>query len=161
MFDAPPTMTEFDVRRLDALCERIRRQVKPPPTPSALERELDRAVLVKPEAVPATVVTMNSRVELLDLETKQRRCITLVFPAMAGIDEGRLSVLAPLGTALLGSREGNQVTWTTPGGVRRLEVTRIVYQPGRRPVRPVSCHGPARPCLRAARRTPEARRSRA
>jgi len=129
MFDHPPTMTEFDVRRLDALCERIRRQVKPPATPSALERELERAILVKPEAVPATVVTMNSEVEVLDLDTAERRRITLVFPSMASLDAGRVSVLAPLGTALLGSREGSQVQWTTPGGPRRLQVTQIVYQP--------------------------------
>jgi regulator of nucleoside diphosphate kinase len=129
MSTTPPTMTEFDVRRLDALCERIRHQVKPPSTPSALERELERAILVKPEAVPANVVTMNSEVEVLDLDTNEQRCVTLVFPSMAGIDRGRLSVLAPLGTALLGSREGNRVEWSTPRGVRRLQVTRVVYQP--------------------------------
>ncbi len=129
MSDSTPTMTEFDVRRLDALCDRIRRQVKPPSTPCALERELERAVLVKPEAVPATVVTMNSKVEVLDLDTQERRSVTLVFPSMARIDAGRISVLAPLGTALLGSREGSQVEWPTPRGVRRLQIARVVYQP--------------------------------
>lgn len=129
MFDQQPTMTEFDLRRLDALIERIRRQVKPPPTLSTLERETERAVVVKPEAVPATVVTMNSEVEIVDLDTKERRRVTLVFPTMAGIDEGRVSVLAPLGTALLGSREGGLIEWPTPRGVRRLRVERLVYQP--------------------------------
>jgi regulator of nucleoside diphosphate kinase len=129
MFDDTPTMTEFDVRRLDALFERMRRQVKPPPTLSVLERETERAVLVKPEAVPASVVTMNSQVEVVDVDTQERRCVTLVFPSLAGIDAGRVSVLAPLGTALLGSREGSLIEWTTPRGVRRLSVERIVYQP--------------------------------
>jgi regulator of nucleoside diphosphate kinase len=129
MFDDTPTMTEFDVRRLDALFERMRRQVKPPPTLSVLERETERAVLVKPEAVPASVVTMNSQVEVVDIDTQERRCVTLVFPSLAGIDAGRVSVLAPLGTALLGSREGSLIEWTTPRGVRRLSVERIVYQP--------------------------------
>lgn len=129
MFEDPPTMTEFDLRRLEALFERIRRQVNPPPTLSALERETDRAIAVRPEAVPATVVTMNSQVELSDLETRERRYVTLVFPSMAGIDDGRVSVLAPLGTALLGSREGKVIEWTTPRAVRRLKVERIVYQP--------------------------------
>jgi regulator of nucleoside diphosphate kinase len=124
-----PTMTEFDVRRLDALCERLRHQVKPPPTPSALERELERAVLVKPQAAPATLVTMNSQVEVLDLDTQERRCVTLVFPSMAGIDAGRISVLAPLGTALLGRSEGHEIEWVTPRGARRLRVARVVYQP--------------------------------
>ena len=128
-FSSPPTMTEFDMRRLDALFERIRRQVKPPPTLSVLEREVERAIVVKPEEVPANVVTMNSEVQVLDLDTDERRCVTLVFPTLAGIEAGRVSVLAPLGTALLGSREGNPVEWSTPRGVKRLRVERVVYQP--------------------------------
>jgi regulator of nucleoside diphosphate kinase len=123
------TMTEFDLRRLDALFERIRNQVRPPPTLTVLERELEQAVVVKPEQVPATVVTMNSEVEVVDLDTAERRSLTLVFPSMAGIETGRVSVLAPLGTALLGSREGTSVVWHTPRGARRLQVERVVYQP--------------------------------
>lgn len=123
------TVTEFDLRRLDALCERIRSQVKPPPTLSVLERDLSQAVTVKPEEVPPTVVTMNSEVEVLDLDTQERRCLTLVFPAMAGIESGRVSILAPLGTALLGSSEGARVAWHTPRGARQLQVERVVYQP--------------------------------
>jgi hypothetical protein len=65
----PPTMTEFDMHRLDALFERIRHQVSPPSTLTVLERELQRAIVVKPEEVPATVVTMNSQVEVTDLDT--------------------------------------------------------------------------------------------
>lgn len=126
---SPLTLTEFDLRRLDALFERLRRQVNPPPTLSVLERELERAIVVKPEEVPATVVTMNSQVQVVDLDTEERRQLTLVFPSMAGIDAGRVSVLAPLGTALLGSREGNHVAWLTPRGTRRLRVDRVVYQP--------------------------------
>jgi regulator of nucleoside diphosphate kinase len=129
MFSSLPTMTEFDLRRLDALFERIRRQVKPPASLSVLERELERAIIVKPEEVSATVVTMNSQVEVLDLDTDERRRLTLVFPALAGIEAGRVSVLAPLGTALLGSREGSCVTWSTPRGSRRLRVERVLYQP--------------------------------
>lgn len=123
------TVTEFDLRRLDALVERIRSQVRPPPTLSLLERELSRAVAVKPEEVPPTVVTMNSEVEVLDLDTRERRSLKLVFPTLAGIEAGRISVLAPLGTALLGSCEGSCVAWQTPRGPRQLQIERIVYQP--------------------------------
>ena len=123
------TVTEFDLRRLDALFERIRNQVRPPSTLSVLERDLSQAIPVKPEEVPPTVVTMNSEVEVVDLDTRERRCVTLVFPTMAGIESGRISVLAPLGTALLGSREGACVSWLTPRGTRRLQVERILFQP--------------------------------
>lgn len=125
----PRTMTEFDLRRLDALFERIRNQVKPPSTLSLLERELEQAVVVKSEQVPATVVTMNSEVEVVDVDTEERRSLTLVFPSMAGIEAGRVSVLAPLGTALLGRCEGTRVAWQTPRGTRQLQVERVVYQP--------------------------------
>ena len=123
------TMTEFDLRRLDALFERIRNQVRPPSTPTVLEREMEQAIVVKPEEVPATVVTMNSEVQVVDLDTQERRWLTLVFPSMAGIETGRVSVLAPLGTALLGSREGTRVAWQTPRGARHLQVERVLYQP--------------------------------
>ena len=123
------TMTEFDLRRLDSLFERLRRHVKPPPTLTVLERELERAVVVKPEEIPSTIVTMNSEVRIMDLDTGERRCLTLVFPWMAGIESGRVSVLAPLGTALLGSREGARVAWQSPRGARRLRIESVVYQP--------------------------------
>jgi regulator of nucleoside diphosphate kinase len=125
----PPTMTDFDLRRLDALFERLRGQVTPPPTLDLLERELERAIVLKPQEIPPTVVTMNSRVEVVDTDTEERSCLTLVFPSMAGIESGRVSVLAPLGAALLGSREGTPVTWHTPRGTRRLRIERVVYQP--------------------------------
>jgi len=125
----PRTMTEFDLRRLNALFQRFREQVRMPATLTALEREVAQAVAVKAENIPATVVTMNSEVEIVDLVTQQRRFITVVFPSMAAAEDGRISVLAPLGTALLGNREGASVAWDTPRGPRQLQVERVVFQP--------------------------------
>ncbi|HKO53277.1 MAG TPA: nucleoside diphosphate kinase regulator [Polyangiaceae bacterium] len=125
----PLTLTDFDRRRLDALFERVRFHLKLPATLTRLERELERAVVVKPDEVPATIVTMNSEVEVVDLDTGERSSLTLVFPSLAGIESGRVSVLAPLGTALLGSRQGARLTWQTPRGEQRLRVESIVYQP--------------------------------
>ena len=95
----------------------------------ALERELGRAQVVAPEVVPANVITMNSRAELLDLDTGERMEFTLVFPSEANIDEGKISVLAPLGTAMLGYRVGDEFEWTVPYGLRRLKVTNVHFQP--------------------------------
>lgn|SRR5215217_1885086 len=127
--DHVPTLTDFDVRRLDALFDRIRRQVSPPSTLSVLERELGRANVVAPDQVPQTVITMNSRVIVTDLAAGEQRELTLVFPAAANIDAGMVSVLAPLGTALLGSQEGSELSWNTPRGERHLRVERVVFQP--------------------------------
>jgi len=72
---------------------------------------------------------MNSRVRLRDLRTGECETHTLVYPEAADLELGKLSVLAPLGTALLGSRTGEVIEFDTPGGVRRLKVERVLYQP--------------------------------
>ncbi len=96
---------------------------------SALEGELKRAAIVEPEEIPSDVITMNSRAELLDLESKERMQFTLVLPRDARIEEGKISVLAPLGTAMLGYRVGDEFQWRVPYGVRRLKVTNVYFQP--------------------------------
>jgi len=126
---SPRTMTEFDLRRLNALFQRFREQVRPPATLTALERDVAQAVAVKPEEIPSAVVTMNSEVEVFDLDTEERRSITVVFPSMAAIEHGRVSVLAPLGAALIGNSEGAHVALHTPRGPRQLRVERVLFQP--------------------------------
>ena len=95
----------------------------------ALEGELRRAEIVTPEAIPSDVITMNSRAELVDLKTNEVMQFTLVLPRDAKIDEGKISVLAPLGTAMLGYRVGDEFEWHVPYGVRRLKVTNVYFQP--------------------------------
>ena len=96
---------------------------------SALERELARAEIVASEDIPTNVVTMNSRAELLDLETGERMEFTLVFPIDANIEADRISVLAPLGTAMLCYRVGDEFKWKVPYGERRLKVNAVHFQP--------------------------------
>ena len=94
-----------------------------------LEEELERAETVAPEKVPADVITMRSRVRLRDLNTGEDMVYTLVFPSEANFDEGKISVLAPVGTAMLGYRVGNLIEWEVPSGRRRLKVEELIYQP--------------------------------
>lgn len=96
---------------------------------TSLRSELERAEIVAPDKVPPDVITMNSRAQLLDLDTNERMEFTLVFPADADIEEGRISILAPLGTAMLGYRVGDEFEWVVPYGYRRLRVMRIEFQP--------------------------------
>lgn len=95
----------------------------------SLWEELDRAIVVSAEEAPPDVVTMRTRVRIRDLESGQQRVYALVYPWEADVDSNRVSVLAPLGTALLGYREGDQIEWRMPGGVRRLRVEKILDQP--------------------------------
>jgi regulator of nucleoside diphosphate kinase len=95
----------------------------------ALQDELARAQIVAPENLQADVIMMNSRAELLDLHSKELMEFTLVFPVDANIEEGKISVLAPLGTAMLGYRVGDEFEWHVPYGARRLKVTHVYFQP--------------------------------
>jgi regulator of nucleoside diphosphate kinase len=97
----------------------------------SLEAELDLADVVDPERVPKHVVTMNSTVKLRDLDTNELETYTLVFPEEADIANHKLSVLAPVGTAILGQRVGDVLRWRVPDGWRRLKVVRVLYQPER------------------------------
>lgn len=95
----------------------------------ALVGELERAVVVEPKSVPADVITMNSRVQLVDLDSGETMVYTLVFPQDADLAEGKISVLAPVGTAMLGYRVGDVFSWQVPSGERRIKVESILYQP--------------------------------
>lgn len=90
-----------------------------------LRAELDRAFVVDPAAFPADVVTMNSTVEFEDLRTNEVETYTITFPENADIEQHRISILAPIGTALIGCRVGDLVKWSTPGGIRQLKVRRV------------------------------------
>lgn len=95
----------------------------------ALDGELERAVVLRPSAVPGNVVTMNSEVEYEDVDSEVRRVVRIVYPRDADASRGRISVLAPLGSALLGLRTGQSIHWPMPAGRRHLRVVDIRYQP--------------------------------
>ena len=94
-----------------------------------LQSELDRAIVVSSEAVPGDVVTMGSHVRYVDEATGLRRLVQVVYPAEANASEGKVSVLAPVGAALLGLSAGQAIEWDFPDGRRRLRVQEIVLQP--------------------------------
>jgi regulator of nucleoside diphosphate kinase len=93
----------------------------------ALDRELDRAQGVRPEDVPPDVVTMNSKLRLTDLSAGKEHVVTLVYPDQAN-DDDRVSILSPLGTALLGYRVGDEIRWEVPGGNLHLRIEELLYQ---------------------------------
>lgn len=94
-----------------------------------LEQELDRANIVTSQEVPPDVITMNSKVLLKDLDTGEEMIYTLVYPEDADLLEDKISVLAPVGTAILGYRIGNILEWKVPDGVVKLKVEKLLYQP--------------------------------
>ena len=94
-----------------------------------LKQELERAIIVEPQEVPPDVITMNSTAELVDVETGEKMDYTLVFPEDADLTQGKISVLAPIGTGMLGYQVGDTFEWETPGGKRVIRVEKVIFQP--------------------------------
>lgn len=94
-----------------------------------LRTELDRALVLDATALPAGTIGLNSRVRLRDLDSGETEEYVLSLPAQADPERQRLSVLAPVGTALLGYHVGDEIEWLTPGGRRRLKVLEVTPEP--------------------------------
>jgi regulator of nucleoside diphosphate kinase len=94
-----------------------------------LEAELERAEIVAPETAPPDLITMNTRAELLDIDTGERMEFTVVYPHEADVAEGRISVLSPVGAGMLGYRVGDVFERRAPYGMRRLRVMDVSFQP--------------------------------
>jgi regulator of nucleoside diphosphate kinase len=94
-----------------------------------LDQTLESAEVTSPDRIPRDVVRMNSRVRVLDFDTRQKDLYTLVFPENADISASRISVLAPVGIALLGRRQGDVIEAEVPRGTRRLRVEHVLYRP--------------------------------
>ncbi|RZA33552.1 MAG: nucleoside diphosphate kinase regulator [Lysobacteraceae bacterium] len=126
---APPIIVSTrDFNRLDSLLDTpvLRRH----PAAIALMEELNRAQVLPPEQIPAGVATMHSTVECEEELSGERRTLTLVYPNEANVDLDRISILAPVGMALLGLSTGQTIDWVAPDGrPLRLRVTAIRYQP--------------------------------
>jgi regulator of nucleoside diphosphate kinase len=122
----PLIVSRFDLERLERLLERVGSGGNL----DLLRAELDRAEVVDPKDVPPDVVTMNSRVRVADEATGEESELQLVFPAAADAVRGAVSVLAPVGSALLGLRVGSVIEWPVPDGrARRIRVVAVSYQP--------------------------------
>lgn len=125
-------LTDVDTRRLQSLVEGFRPvDLRDAASVALLERHVDQAEVLPARRIDPDVVTMDSEVLVRDLDAHQVIVFRVVFPRMADATARRISVLAPLGMAVLGRRAGDVVTWQTPGGLRRLRVDRVLYQPER------------------------------
>jgi regulator of nucleoside diphosphate kinase len=120
-------ISAVDLQRLEAMLESA--QYRDQPGASALQKELERAQVLEPKDLPRDVVSMNSIAECVEEGSGRARELTLVYPRGADAAQGRISVLAPVGTALLGLKIGQSIDWPAPAGTLRLRVTAIRYQP--------------------------------
>lgn len=124
----PIYLTEKDYERLHSLVQ-VQRQNGGSAAVEGLCKELKRAKVVASEEVPVDVVTMNSFVRLKDLKTGNVMEITVVYPKDADLSTRKVSILAPVATAILGCKVGDEVEWPAPQGMVSYKVEEILYQP--------------------------------
>lgn len=124
----PITVSSRDLARLEQLLDSP--GLRHVPAALALGEELERATVLAPEHMPADVVTMNSTVHCVDELSGETHHVTLSYPNEADVARQRVSVLAPVGSALLGLAVGSVIDWRAPGGRElRVRVTAISHQP--------------------------------
>lgn len=123
-------ISQQDINRLedtlsDLSCDII-------PIIADLEEELVRAEIVDAKDIPPNVVTMNSTIRFRTSSSKDVLCLTLVYPEYIDEDHKTISILAPIGGALLGLSEGDAIEWPRPGGgTLKVTIEKVVYQPER------------------------------
>ena len=124
------TISSLDADRLETLIDSLPDGAFP--GRDALEAELARAEIVEPKDVPPTVVTMNSTVHFEVESSSESFCLTLVYPKDVDDSGKTISILAPVGSTLLGLSQGDSIAWPKPGsGELRVRIKEVTYQPER------------------------------
>ena len=124
----PITLSSLDVDRIEALLAALPSSAFP--GKDGLQAEIDRADIVAPEEMPPSVVTMNSTVQFAIVETGKEFVLSLVYPRDMDGSADKISILAPVGSALLGLSIGDELGWPGPGGKpMTVRVKQIMYQP--------------------------------
>ena len=122
-------LSEQDLPRLETMLEH---QSKLTPTMEHLEDELARAQIVAPKDVPVNVVSMNAKVLVTIAPAIEPTEITLVYPHDFRGDKGQVNLLAPVGAAILGLAEGQEIEWPQPDGhTMKVKIEKVLYQPER------------------------------
>ncbi|MDQ9817299.1 nucleoside diphosphate kinase regulator [Acinetobacter bereziniae] len=122
-------ISEQDLHRLETMLEH---QSKLTITMQHLEEELARAEVVAPDVIPANVVTMNAKVLITIAPSTEATEITLVYPHDFRGDKGQVNVIAPVGAAILGLAEGQEIEWPQPDGhIMKVKIEKVLYQPER------------------------------
>ena len=123
-------MTEYDIDRLEAFLEGARKSYRyDRHILENLQEEIGKSLVVDARQISPDIVTINSRFRLRDLNTDQEMVLTLALPGAANLEEGRISVASPIGTAILGYAAGDTIAWQVPSGTKTIRIEAVLYQP--------------------------------
>ncbi len=123
-------ITDSDIKRLKELIKVAREFGKEDEIYLRdLEEELNRGKVVESKAIPGNVITMNSKIKIKNLDTEENMIFRLVFPEDADPNQDKVSILAPIGTAVIGYKVEDIIEWNVPAGLTKLKIEEILYQP--------------------------------
>jgi len=123
-------ITDSDIKRLSELIKVAREFGKEDEIYLRdLEEELNRSKVVESKAIPENIITMNSKIRIRNLDTNEEMIFKLVFPDDADSSQEKISILAPIGTAVIGYKVDDIIEWKIPVGIARLKIEEILYQP--------------------------------
>lgn len=123
-------VSSLDAVRIQNRIEKARNGgLKAPINLIPLMNELKRAKKVEPSEIPRDVVTMNSIVLLKNKLTNKEIRVQIVYPEDANLSKQKISIFAPVGTALLGYKKGDTIKWDVPAGKAEFEILEVEYQP--------------------------------
>lgn len=119
-------LSEEDFRLLSALTENVSAQGNR--QEMTLSYEIARAKILSNEKMPESIVRLNSKVKVKDLDSRREMEFSIVLPQFADVKQNKISVLTPMGSALIGLAAGNRIAWKMPAGIRNLEVLEAIYE---------------------------------
>lgn len=123
-------VTEFDLERLESLLDMCwGRSGFDEKNLESLQKKIFNCIVVPPEFIPNNIITMNSTFTVENEVTKEKKTYTLVFPEDADIRGNKISILAPIGIAILGHKVGESIEWIAPSGLKKMKFIEIHYQP--------------------------------
>ncbi|MBZ0246037.1 MAG: GreA/GreB family elongation factor [Cyclobacteriaceae bacterium] len=122
-------ITDYDYKRLDALLKEAPVEFRNSDIFKKFSTELSSAQILPQKKISKSVVTMNTRVRLIELTSKKKIEVTITYPKEANANERRISVFSLIGVELLGRKLGDTVSWAIPGGMGRFEIMEVTFQP--------------------------------
>ncbi|NDY71852.1 nucleoside diphosphate kinase regulator [Desulfobacter hydrogenophilus] len=123
-------ITKFDLDRLESLLDLYwGHNGFDEKNLESLEKKISNCIVVPPEFIPNNIITMNSTFTVENEVTNEKKTYTLVFPEDADIKGNKISILAPIGIAILGHKVGQSIEWVAPSGLKKLKFIKIHYQP--------------------------------
>lgn len=120
-----PILKTSDYHKIKSLIQHLPRQYRTREI-GELQLELEKACIVPDEEIDAHIIQLNSYFEVTPIDSDQRICYSLVLPAEADLEKKRISIFSRLGVALIGFREGMQIEWKLPGGMKKFKIEKVL-----------------------------------